>query len=450
MMVSAQNHRPPSRQRWRFSLRSLLIVMTILSAVLAATFSPMFFELRQAAEVTHQLEELGQAGYGSAFERRTDSYGLWLASKFWPLRVNNLGHQISMLNVYRTPRDLAELPQIPTVNELRFAYVAVKCAAPNFLLPRIRRVTYEQANDLNPPFDPDIHLLTHFPNVEEVRLWHVPADTLVLQDLHSCKQLRRLQLRLDSRWITVNNKSDEAPLDVEPLRGLSQLEELQIVKLPKSVDWSFLAEMTSLQECEINPLGWHSVGGVGPRDSHRPIRTRDETPLPHLARLPQLRSLKLQTTPAFAADLALLAKHTSIEHLALEQLPEGPAALAELREAKALRSLHLQMSQFEDLRALRAALQLLTQLRELSCEFREFTLEHAQLLASLQQLETLRITHIDEYSAGSAGRVVLSETPLMQFHSRGPVAGPGVLPSDAQKLTTQAVTNRRQRERQKK
>lgn len=445
MMVSAQNHQPPSRKRWRFSLRSLLIVMTILGAVLASTFSPMLHELRQAAEVTRQLEELRQAGYGSSFERRPDSYGLWLASKFWPVRVNNLGQQISMLQVYRTSRDLAELPQIPTVNELRFGYVAVKCADPNFLLPKIRRVTYEQAYHLNPPLDPDIHLLTHFPNVEEVRIWHVPADTLVLQDLQSCQKLRRLELCLNSRWITGPNKRDEAPMNVEPLRGLNQLEELLIVKLPESVDWSFLAEMTSLQECEINPLGWHTVGGVNPRDTHRPIRTRDDTPLPHLTRLPQLRSLKLQTTPAFAADLALLAKHTSIEHLQLEHLPEGPAALAELRGAKALLSLHLQMSQFEDLRALRAELQQLTQLRELSCEFREFTLEHAILLASLKQLETLRITHIGEYSAGPAGRVVLSETPLVEFQASGGFVTPGPYAKDVQKLITLAHRNNQQR-----
>jgi hypothetical protein len=449
-MATAVPFQPKTnRKRWRFSLRSLLIAMTVLGALLASVFAPMLHELRLAAEVTRQSEELTKLGYGAYRSKRPNTYGLWLARHFWPMRAKNLGMQIPTIQVNPgVSCDIATLPRISSVNDLRFGYATAKCSDPNFQWPQILRIAYEEENRFNPPLDPDIHLLTHFPNVEEVRIWRVPAETLVLKDLPSCKKLRRLELSLDGRWITVDGERIEVPLNVEPLRGLSQLQELQIIKLPKEVDWSFLADMTSLQQVEINPFGWRTSGAILKPDTREPLRTRDETPLPHLTRLPQLRSLILQSTPAYAVDLELLAKHTSIERLQLEHIPEGPTALAGLRHAKSLRSLHLQLSQFDDLLSLRAELQQLTQLRELSCEFREFTFDHAQLLASLKQLETLRITHINQYSAGPAGRVVLSETPLIEIQGHITVVGPGTF-KDIEKLMQLAGENRRQRERQK-
>lgn len=426
----------------------MLIAMTILGTLLALIFAPMLHELRSAAEVNRQTDELMKLGYGVYWQERPEkTFGLWLARNFWPVRVKNLGRHIPIIQGHPGRNyDLLAVPQFSSINELRFGYGTVRCSDPDFQMSQVVRVVYEYCNQFNPPLDPDIHLLTHFPNVEEVRVWNVPADNRVLQDLRSCQKLRGLELCLDGRWITADGKSRQQPLNIEPLCGLAQLQELKIVKLPESTDWSFLADMTELQLAEINPTSMSSLDDVL-NSKHDRVPPREETPLRYLAKLPQLRSLKLQSTPAYAEDIESLAKHTAIEDLQLDHVPEGPTALAGLRHAKSLRRLHLKMSQFDDLLALRHELQQLTQLRELNCVFREFTFDHAQLLASLQQLKTLRIPHYSSYTAGPAGRVVLSEAPLMEFHGYiiG-MAAPGTFANDIRKLVQLADENRRQRE----
>jgi hypothetical protein len=434
----------PKRSRWRFSLRMLLLAMAVIGGLLAAVLAPILHEVRQAAEFTRQTNKLQDAGYGYWPGQRKDSYSLWLTRHLWPARVQNLGQQITALqvNANRT-RDLAKLPHIATVSEWRFAYGSVVCADARFEQPRIRSITYEQANALDPPRDPDIHLLTHFPNVENVRIWHVPADTHVLHDLRSCTKLRRLEIYLDARWVNGPMSREALPLDVVPLRGLQQVEELQILRLPPEVDWSFLAEMTALREVEINPHGMTTPGAIYSFSIRRPAEARESTPLFQLARLKNLRRVELQSTPAYAADLELLAQKSPIEHLQLEHMPEGATALAGLRHAKGLRSLHLKISQFEDLRALEDELQQLPQLRELSCDFRELNLAHVQLLTQLKQIESLRITFVDKYNAGPGGRVLLAALPLHEFRASYEWTPPGIPPSDAQKLAALAAQKRR-------
>jgi hypothetical protein len=338
------------------------------------------------------------------------------------------------------------MPDISSVTEWRFAYGTAVCANPHFRQTRITSISYEQANALDPLRDPDIHLLSHFPNVETVSISSVPADTHALDDLRGCRKLRRLELALDARWIDKDRKRFVLPLEIAPLQGLQQLEELQIYRLPPEVDWSFLADMTALRSVYINPLGTGTPGGVYAISDRLPVAPREATPLFQLARLQNLRKVELHSTPAYAADLALLVRNSPVEQLQLEHVPEGPTALAGLREAKSLRRLHLVISQFADLAALQAELQQLPQLRELSCEFRELTDAHVQLLAQLKQIESLQITYVDEYRAGPAGRATLAALPLHEFQTSYEWSPPGNLPSDAAQLTTLAAQKRRARE----
>lgn len=440
---------PPQRKpsRWRFSLRMLLLAMAVIGALLAAVLAPILHEVRQARETTRHMQELTDAGYGYAPAQRKESYSLWLARRFSTIQTN-LGREIGALQVNVGPtRDLAELPKISTITEWRFAYGTVACADPHFQRPRIRSIVYADASALDPPRDEDIHLLAHVPAVERVRIWHVPADTHVLDDLRACAKLRSLELYLDARWVNGPQSREELPLDIGPLRGLRQIEELRIARLPAEVDWSFLADMTSLQQVEINPLGSITRGDIGVLRNGRHVVQRESTPLFQLARLKHLRRVELESTPAYAADLALLANNSPLEHLQLEHVPEGPRALAGLRQAKALRSLHLKMSQFQDLRALEDELQQLPQLRELSCEFRELNFAQVRLLAQLTHLESLRITHVDTYTAGSGGRVTLAALPLHEFRASYEWLPPGSVPSDAQQLAS--LAGRKQRAREK-
>ena len=437
------------RKRWRFSLRTLFIAMSAAAVLLASLIAPMLHEVRRATAVSQQLGELREAGFGWETRRLPDSLATSVAARLWPWKISTLGSEISVLQInLKQNCDLAELPRIATVTEVRVGYATVHSADKGLQFPGIRRVTYEQANTLNPPLDPDVYLLTHFPDVEDVSIVHVPADSLVLRDLQGCRSLRRLELCLDGRWITTNEGTKEDPFNSEPLRNLRTLEMLNIHHLPQRVDWSFLADMTSLRNAEINPHNVYVNGNIFKGNEHWQVATREETPLFHLARLPQLQTLRLESTPAYAADLEILAKHTIIETLRLEHLPEGPHALASLRGASSLRNLHLKLGQFSDLVAVRAELEQLTQVRELSCEFTDFSLPHAELLASLSQLETLRITHITEYQAGETGRKLLADLPLVEFYAGNERPVPGMFANDVEKLTLQAAKAYRQRLRE--
>jgi hypothetical protein len=432
----------------RFSLRTLFVAMTLLCLLLGSVLAPITIELSRAAKVQQQVTDLRAEGYGLRISSLPDSTSLWLTRKYWPRRVEHLGQEVSRLHGGREVRDISKIPPIPSVGELAFGHGYVTCSEPDFTQPAIQSITYEFIG-LNSPPESDVDLLMHYPNLETVRLWRVPANTPVVNDLAQCSRLRRLELLLEDVYV-FNSKGRRVrqPFDTQPLRGLDRLEELQIIKLPVETDWSFLSDMKALREVEINPVGSYIIGDVNrePYRDNRPVKPSEQTPLHHLAELRQLRVVKLQSTPAYADDLAKLASHSSLEELALEFVPEGPAALASLRDAKNLRTLLLKMAQFEDIAALGQELQQLTQLRELVCEYKAFTKEHAEMLSSLKQLEVLRIAHCSTYAAGSEGRRILEGLPLEEFPPVGEIiGGKWIANPDAKHLSALASRNRQRR-----
>jgi hypothetical protein len=259
---------------WRFSIRTLLIAMVLIGAILAVFVVPIASELRRVQDVQRQLKVFeGQGISAVTTPREQENYSLWLTRRVWRSRDSLVGHEFRSLYVVnrQQPYDIATMPDIPSVDILALRYGEAICSDPNFSQPRIRNFSYLMSLSKKPPTEPNIHLLSHFPNVEKVEVGWVPADTHLLRDLAQCAHLK--DLRLDLRDPAV------LPFASAPLRGLKQLESLRIKQIPEPDDWSFLADMQNLTWVEINPFGGgNSTLGTYTRFRGVPVATREKTP----------------------------------------------------------------------------------------------------------------------------------------------------------------------------
>src|SRR5437868_1218509 len=113
--MSRQALRPQAQRRRyfvpRFSLRALLIVMTLLCLV----FAPVLPELNRADRVARQVKIIEEMGGECVFVDRPPSFSASLVQRFWPVKVAHIEHDLLMAEFGERTVDLAKLRQTPDV-----------------------------------------------------------------------------------------------------------------------------------------------------------------------------------------------------------------------------------------------------------------------------------------------------------------------------------------------
>lgn len=408
----------PKRPRyaWRISLRTLMIATTGLSVLLGFVVAPVAWELNRAVEVSRTTQVLQSGGAYVVYRSRPDSRGLWLAQKLQLQGFSYLGKEIYRVDCGDRHWDLAKIPVIDTLEEIHFRHRDVTCSDPSYRQPSVRLVHFQNFSPANPAAQKrNPRLLLHFPNVEKARLLSVKTDSAILQDLSACPRLSRLELSLYAGGNLNGSEEEPAPWDGKPVRDLKQLKVLHADCTWMPVDWSFLQTMPELRE--VRATGCHVVWAD--TAAHRPrtrYEARQRTPLYYLAQLPNLHWLSIRHAESYTEDLNQLAKTTQIRKLKLDALPDGAASLAALREAKNLRSLHLEFKTLKnDLPAVAEELKGLKQVRELNASFHEFTPAHVDLLAQQSHIENFNIVMVREFKVREGDLEKLFSIPVRSF-----------------------------------
>src|SRR5215218_9645362 len=120
-------HAPRSRRwwPWRFSLRTLLLAMTLVCLTLA----PMLPELNRDRDIQWHVQTLEKMGGRPVFVSRRPTFASTLVRYCWPQTVPHLNHELLMADFVGTQVDLAQLARLQRVRGVCFN----QCT---FVLPR--------------------------------------------------------------------------------------------------------------------------------------------------------------------------------------------------------------------------------------------------------------------------------------------------------------------------
>src|SRR5262245_56671302 len=108
------------RQRFRFGLKSLLVVMTVAGILLASLTYPLI-EARQQQALINRVTALGGRVFYRASILRPFSPGRYLLSCFSPRFSNNYGYGFDFSGTVITDDDLEWVAQIKHVKELNLS-----------------------------------------------------------------------------------------------------------------------------------------------------------------------------------------------------------------------------------------------------------------------------------------------------------------------------------------
>jgi hypothetical protein len=390
---------PLQRRFWRprFSLRALLIVMTLLCLV----FAPMLPELNRSDRIARQVKIIEEMGGLCVFVDRPHSFFAGLMQRWWPVKIAHIEHDLLMAEFGERTVDLAKLRQTPDIRGVCFneCLFVVPENEPDIRLPRIEYVQLQERDDMKGG-KPDPAIMRRFPaffpNLRKAQLMGVPQRQTFIDSLADRLSLQDLDL-----WFRYG---DDESVDTTALGGLSQLHRLRLSGETGPWNWAFLARLEKLEEVELG----NEQQPAGGRYSEPPFQGTILEPSHALTQLRSLRSLKLYEDGDWSEQLEEIAQNNDLESM---HIPRGwPAmrALAGLQSETNIRKLSgVWIGEDED--RVSTALQHLQQLSDLEIGFAELTDREIRLLAELPSLERITLSF-----DGQRGGV--TEDGLMLFH----------------------------------
>lgn len=205
------------------------------------------------------------------------------------------------------PADLTPLTKLPKLEHLDMQEPAVLNYAPIANMPALRRLRLYMDGYRRQLADTSF--LSKTTQLEELDL-STAEEGFDISSLSSYAKLRKLTLFVDPKHTTLeplrsltnleelrlgNGPKENATLDASPLAGLTKLKRLDIHRV--KADWSFIANLTALNDLD---LSYSIVGNI-----------------PFAAHLVRLRTLKLEGTDV--DDIAPIAGLTQLERLIIDR-----------------------------------------------------------------------------------------------------------------------------------
>jgi hypothetical protein len=377
----------PSQSRYRrcwpprFSLRALLIVITLLCLV----FAPVLPELNRADRIARQVKLIEEMGGRCVFVNRPQSVYADLVQRLWPVQIAHIEHELLMAEFNAQTVDLAKLRQATEVrgvcfNECRFV---TPDDEPHLELPRIEYVQLQERDDTKGG-KPDPAILRRFPgffpNLRKSQLMGVPQEQEFIAKLASCERLEDLDV-----WF----RPPCPDIETTPLGKLSSLRRLRVSEVSGSWDWRFLARLENLEEIE---LGSEQRPVLSDDDSrtHQPPE-RMVSPAKALIGHKRLRHLTLYESSDWIEHLRTIAKNNDLEAVHVDGHGFTNSMLEALAGETHLRSLGtvpIRDDSERDFERLRR----LGELRELEIRFVRLTDDDLRRLSELKSLERIALS----------------------------------------------------------
>lgn len=407
----------PRRRFWRprFSLRALLIGMTLLCLV----FAPVLPELNRARNVAQQVKIIEEMGGECVFVDRPRSFWASLVQRLWPVQIAHLEHDLLMAEFNEQTVDLAKLRGTPDVrgicfNECQFVLPENE---PDVLLPRIEYVQWQERDDVKGG-KPDPAILRRFPaffpNLRKAQLLGVPQVQEFIDALAACKRLEDLDV-----WFTL--PVDD--VDTAPLGLLSELRRLRVSGVSLRWNWAFLVRLDRLEVAEFGspqePVGGDHYASVS-------LGGKIFGPSYALTQLKWLRSVMLYEEGAWDKQLPAIAENNELEYVRIAGRWSTDSALEALRGETSLRSLG-GLTVHGDGEKVFERLGRLPELRELEIHFTSLSDDDLRRLNELNSLERI-VLSFDPHSGAvsSEGIELFRKLPIAelrcQYSSGQPLA----------------------------
>lgn len=402
---------PLTRRRFwrpRFSLRALLIVMTLLCLV----FAPVLPELNRARNVARQVKIIEEMGGQCVFVDRPRSFAAGLLQRVWPVRIEHLDHDLLMAEFNAQTVDLAKLRQTPDVRGVCFneCLFVLPEDEPDVLLPRIEYVQLQERDDVKGG-KPDPAIMRRFPaffpNLRKAQLMGVAQRQTFVDALADCTHLEDLDL-----WFRTG---EDESVDTRRLGQLWQLRRLRLSGVTGPWNWTFLIDLKNLEEVELGSKQQHVGTDLGPPPA-RPGHI--VAPSQALAGAQRLKSLALYERGEWQQQLEVIAQNNDLRSVRLPDRWPAIDALQAVRSESQLQKIsNLQIA--GDGYDVFAALRGFPELRELEVNFTELTDHDLHALSELKSVESI-IFHFDPYrgNVSDEGIALFKELPIKDVGSR--------------------------------
>jgi hypothetical protein len=276
-------------RRWlapRFSLRALLIGMTLLCLV----FAPVLPELNRARNVARQVKIIEDMGGECVFIDRPRSFFARIVQNYWPVKIAHIEHDLLMAEFNAQTVDLAKLRQTPAVRGVCFneCLFVLPEDEPEVRLPRIEYVQLQERDDVKGG-KPDPAILgrfpAFFPNLRKAQLMGVPQEQAFIDALGACERLEDLDM-----WF---RSSGPPTVSTSPLVGLTNLTRLRLSGTRELWNWSFLEKLVKLKDVELGHANAPIGMDITSRYDSAGLTTFELDPSQALAKLKTLRRCEL-------------------------------------------------------------------------------------------------------------------------------------------------------------
>jgi hypothetical protein len=323
----------------------------VLTTLAGVALAPLAYELNAARKVAEEARIIRAMKGNYGLSSPGEHFSARLARMVWPWRNEFLTRHVEGASFGNAPSDLSELANVPSVQRLTI-YGPITIHNSNFTHDGVRAIhVYADAQQDRSQAIAEARLLARFPNLVEVQLARAVPQQSMVDDLGSCTQLRKLLMSFDKAFVLGQwNDQELAAVSFAPLGRLQNLRQLELAKVARSTDWSFLADLPQLEEVKLTPTGSYSLGGTleSWTKNYGSLPPAEESPFHYLSQLRGLKKIELFGTPAYSEDIRRLLANSKIEELRLDALPDGLESLRALQEAKSLRKLHVTVSFFAD------------------------------------------------------------------------------------------------------
>jgi hypothetical protein len=352
----------PKRRFWppRFSLRALLILITLLCLV----FAPVLPELNRTSRIAQQVKRIEEMGGQGVFVDRPQSFYARLVQRLWPVKIAHIEHDLLMAEFNEQTVDLAKLRALPDVRGVCFneCLFVLPEDEPDLRLPRIEYVQLQERDDVKGG-KPDSVILRRFPaffpKLRKATLMGVPQEQEFIDALAACERLEELDL-------CFNFETND--LHTAPLGQLPHLRRLRISGVSSTWNWAFVVHLEGLEEVEFGSET-QPVGGYRYAFLTAPAEGMIYEPSYALTQLKRLRSVTLYEQGHWIPQLKQIAQSNDLESLHLHFYWSTIPALDALRNEASLRRLG-RVVVGDDGAEVFPRLKRLPELRELECILR--------------------------------------------------------------------------------